>query len=67
MTRDLACVAGVSSRGSSRKLGQEQKKNNFRVITRLETLATQATRDLSAGREGVALQATVENKRLYEK
>ena len=55
----LACVASVSSRGSSRKLGQEQKKkindgggggerpffcfrSNFRVITRLETLATQA-------------------------
>ena len=28
---------------SSRKLGREQKKkNNFRVVTRLETLATQA-------------------------
>ena len=60
----LACVASVSSRGSSTKLGQEQKKNmndgggggerrnlqpffgfrsNFRAITRLETLATQAT------------------------
>ena len=50
----LACVASVSSRGSSRKLGQEQKKkkgffsfcfrSNFRAITRLETLATQATK-----------------------
>ena len=52
----LACVASVCSRGSSRKLGQEQKKrmtgegegndcfrSNFRAITRLETLATQAT------------------------
>ena len=76
----LACVASVSWRGSSRKLGQEQKKkenewqgrgrgkkeppslllllffpppppstvfffrfrSNFRAITRLETLATQA-------------------------
>ena len=55
----LACVASVSSRsrGSSRKLGQEQKKkwmtgegakpffcfrSNFRAINRLETLATQA-------------------------
>ena len=51
----IACVASVSSRGSSRKLGQEQKKmndggggeerrfrSNFRAITRLETLATQA-------------------------
>ena len=42
----VACVASVSSRGSSRKLGQEQKKtcfrSNFRAITRLETLATQA-------------------------
>ena len=55
----VACVASVSSRGSSRKLGQEQKKkwmtgegdgniyffcfrSNFRPITRLETLATQA-------------------------
>ena len=27
---DLACVASVSSRGSSRKLGQEQKKNEWR-------------------------------------
>ena len=43
LTRAVACVASVSSRGSSRKLGQEQKKK-FRVITRLETLATQATR-----------------------
>ena len=25
---DLACVASISSRGSSRKLGQEQKKMN---------------------------------------
>ena len=48
----LACVASVSWRGSSRKLGQEQKKlmqpffcfgSNFRAITRLETLATQAS------------------------
>ena len=45
----LACVASVSSRGSSRKPGQEQKKpffcfcSNFRAITRLETLATQAS------------------------
>ena len=58
----LACIASVSSRGSSRKLGQEQKKkmtgegegtlplqpffcfrSNFRAITRLETLATQAS------------------------
>ena len=55
----LACIASVSSRsrGSSRKLGQEQKKkwmtgegakpffcfrSNFRAINRLETLATQA-------------------------
>ena len=42
----IACVASVSTRGTSRKLGQEQKKNesalNFRAITRLETLATQA-------------------------
>ena len=42
----IACVASVSSRGSSRKLGQEQKKKkkwmNFRAITRLETPATQA-------------------------
>ena len=38
----LACVASVSSRGSSRKLGQEQKKMNLRAITRLETLDTQA-------------------------
>ena len=71
--RKLACVASVSSRGSSRKLGQEQKKmndgrgegnegtssplslplqpffcfrSNFRAITRLETLATQARRKL---------------------
>ena len=45
-------VASVSSRGLSRKLGQDQKKwmtgegegnSHFRVITRLETLATQAT------------------------
>ena len=63
MNAHLACVAGVSSRGSSRKLGQEQKnmndgggggegrnplqpffcfRSNFRAITRLETLATQA-------------------------
>ena len=46
----LACVASVSLRSSSRRLGQEQKKkpffcfrSNFRAITRLETLATQAT------------------------
>ena len=69
---EVACVASVSSRGSSRKLAQGQKKNkwrgrgrgmkeplplllspspfnlffcfrsNFRAITRLETLATQA-------------------------
>ena len=48
---EVACVASVSSRGSSRKLGQGQKKNkqpffcfrsNFRAITRWETLATQA-------------------------
>ena len=45
----LAGVASVSSRGSSRKLGQEQKKMNDgegggeRAITRLETLATQDT------------------------
>ena len=67
----IACVASVSSRGSSRKLEREQKKNewrgrgrgtkeplvlpspspfnlffcfrsNFRAITRLETLATEA-------------------------
>ena len=51
----IACVASVSSRGSSRKPEQEQKKHNdgggegnegfrsnFRAITRLETLATQA-------------------------
>ena len=43
----LACVASVSSRGSSRKLGQEQKKMNDgggegKEGTRLETLATQA-------------------------
>ena len=47
----LACVASFSSRGLSRKLEREQKKNewpffcfrsNFRAITRLETLATQA-------------------------
>ena len=37
----LACVASVSSRGSSRKLGQEQKKNEWRGRGR-ETLATQA-------------------------
>ena len=50
---NLACVASVSSRGSSRKLGQEQKKMNdgggggeWRKITRLETLATQATFNL---------------------
>ena len=52
-TSHMACVASVSSLGSSRKLGQEQKKkwmiffcfrSNFRaVITRSETLATQAT------------------------
>ena len=42
---DLACVASVSSRGSSRKLGQEQKKKVNRAITRLETLATQAILD----------------------
>ena len=42
----VACVASVSSRGSSRKLGQERNKkstffcvrSNFRAITRLETL-----------------------------
>ena len=39
----VACVASVSSRGSSRKLGQEHFRSNFRAITRLETLATQAT------------------------
>ena len=58
----LACVASVSSRGSSRKLGQDRSKkkwmtgegppppstffclrSNVRAITRLETLATQAT------------------------
>ena len=43
----LACVASISSRGSSRKLGQEQPffcfLSNFRAITRLETLATQAS------------------------
>ena len=47
----VACVASVSSRGSSRKLGEQKKMNdlfffcfrsNFRAITRLETLATQA-------------------------
>ena len=48
VTIEVACVASVSSRGSSRKLGQEQKKifcfrSTFRAITRLETLATQAT------------------------
>ena len=48
-----ACVASVSSRGSSRKLGQDRSKkkmndggggvgSNVRAITRLETLATQA-------------------------
>ena len=57
--KHVACVASVSSRGSSRKLGQEQKKmndgagggepffcfrSNFRAITRLETLATQASK-----------------------
>ena len=68
MMKGVACVASVSSRGSSRKLGQEQTKkmndgggggerrnplplplqpffcflSNFRAITRLETLATQA-------------------------
>ena len=58
----LACVASVSSWGSSRKLGQKQKKNewqpfffcfrsNFRAITRLETLATQAT--FSMGIKGI--------------
>ena len=53
---EVACVATVSSRGSSRKLGQEQKKkwkpffcfrSNFRAITRLETLATQAMPEVS--------------------
>ena len=48
----MAYVASVSSRGSSRKLGQEQKirmiffcfRSNFgAIITRSETLATQAT------------------------
>ena len=55
----IACVASVSSQGSSRKLGQEQKKkmndgegegepffcfrSDFPTITRLETLATQAS------------------------
>ena len=44
----LACVASVSSRGSSRKLRQEQKKKwmtgegEGKEGTRLETLATQA-------------------------
>ena len=40
----VACVARVSSRGSSRKLGQPFFcfRLNFRAITRLETLATQA-------------------------
>ena len=48
-TELIACVASVSSRGSSRKLGQEHQpfffcfRSNFRAITRLETLATQAT------------------------
>ena len=63
----VACVASVSSRGSSRKLGQEQKKkkmndgggggdiffcfrSNFRAITRLETLATQASGQGGEGR-----------------
>ena len=38
----LACVASVSSRGSSRKLGFFCFRSNFGAITRLETLATQA-------------------------
>ena len=65
MMKGVACVASVSSRGSSRKLGQKkmndgggggERRNplplplqpffcflsNFRAITRLETLATQA-------------------------
>ena len=76
-TENVACVASVSSRGSPRKLGQEQKKrgkagegegkegtssplplplqpfffcfrSNFRAITRLETLATQATENVTS-------------------
>ena len=47
----IACLALVSARVRREKLGREQKKrnapffcsrSNFRAITRLETLATQA-------------------------
>ena len=55
LRRAIACVASVSSRGSSRKLGQEQKnifcfRSTFRGLTRLETLATQASRASAGGR-----------------
>ena len=39
VTSDLACVASVSSQGSSRKLGQEQKKNEGRGRGKKEPLA----------------------------
>ena len=45
LTDFVACVASVSSRGSSRKLGffASALTFAFRAITRLETLVTQAT------------------------
>ena len=97
LNKALACVASVSSRGSSRKLGQEQKKwmtgevegnegtkvsssplplplqpffcfrSNFRAITRLEMLATQANKALSVilllSRFEVYLFPTVKEKK----
>ena len=97
LNKALACVASVSSRGSSRKLGQEQKKHewrgrgrgtkeplsssplplplqpffgfrsNFRAITRLEMLATQANKALSVilllSRFEVYLFPTVKEKK----
>ena len=43
-SRKLACVASVSARVRREKLRREPSRSNFRAITRLETLATQATR-----------------------
>ena len=88
LNKALACVASVSSRGSSRKLGQEQKnmndgggggerrnplqpffcfRSNFRAITRLEMLATQANKALSVilllSRFEVYLFPTVKEKK----
>ena len=64
-SESLACVASVSSRGSFRKLGQEQKTiffcfcSNFRAITRLETLATQATESWAIDSEAMRARGVI--------